>query len=379
MRCVASTLPFSVSNMSWSGKQRALVVKCFFQNGESPIKTQRALRTTLGLGRHDPVPSCKTIKRWVDNFNETGSTEDKKRSGRPLTARTPENVEAVRNSFLKSPHRSAKKHASALGLSDRSVRRILHLDLKFHPYKMAKVQELLPRDQETRVESCRRILDTIPVSAFLLTSDEAHFHLCGTVNKQNMRYWAPENPHEIHQSPLHSLKVTVWCAVSRFGVIGPYFFEERGQTVTVTSDRYVAMLRDFFQPRLAEFKKEIDEEGLDEVWFQQDGATAHTATRSMALVRELFPARAISRRGDINWPPRSPDLAPCDFFLWGHLKAEVYKHRPKNLEELKAAIIQEIAAIPREMTERAMRSFRFRLQACITNEGRHMPEVVYHT
>ncbi|KAE9536186.1 hypothetical protein AGLY_007409 [Aphis glycines] len=108
---------------------------------------------------------------------------------------------------------------------------------------MAKVQELLPRDQETRVESCRRILDTIPVSAFLLTSDEAHFHLCGTVNKQNMRYWAPENPHEIHQSPLHSLKVTVWCAVSRFGVIGPYFFEERGQTVTVTSDRYVAMLK----------------------------------------------------------------------------------------------------------------------------------------
>jgi len=94
------------------------------------------------------------------------------------------------------------------------------------------------------------------------------------------------------------------------------------------------MLRDNFQPRLAEFKQEIDEEGLDEVWFQQDGATAHTATRSMALVRELFPAHAISRRGDINWPSRSPDIAPCDFFLWGHLKAEIYKHRPKNLKEL---------------------------------------------
>lgn len=124
---------------------------------------------------------------------------------------------------------------------------------------------------------------------------------------------------------------------------------------------------------------QTDQWDIDEVWFQQDGATAHTATWSMVLVRELFPARAISRRGDINWPPRSPDLAPCDFFLWGHLKAEAYKHRPKNLKELKAAIIQEIAAIPREMTERAMRSFRFRLQACITNDGRHMPEVVYHT
>lgn len=91
--CVASTLLFSVFDMSWSGKQRALVVKCFFQNGESPIKTQRALCTTLGLSRHDPVPNRRTIKRWVDNFNETGSTEDKKRSGRPLQ---PEHLKMLR-------------------------------------------------------------------------------------------------------------------------------------------------------------------------------------------------------------------------------------------------------------------------------------------
>jgi len=128
---------------------------------------------------------------------------------------------------MKSLHCSAKKLASALGLSARSVRRISHHDLKFYPSKMAKVQELLPKDFETRVESCQRILDTVPGDAFFFTSDEAHFHMCGTVNKQNMRYWAPENPHEFRQSPLHSLKVTACRAVSHFGVIGPYFFEEK--------------------------------------------------------------------------------------------------------------------------------------------------------
>ena len=47
--------------------------------------------------------------------------------------------------------------------------------------------------------------------------DEAHFHLTGYVNKQNCRYWADSNPKEVHERPLHSSKVTVWCAVSAHG------------------------------------------------------------------------------------------------------------------------------------------------------------------
>ena len=41
------------------------------------------------------------------------------------------------------------------------------------------------------------------------TSDEAHFHLSGTVNKQNVRYWPSENPCKQHQRPLHSPKVSI--------------------------------------------------------------------------------------------------------------------------------------------------------------------------
>jgi hypothetical protein len=78
----------------------------------------------------------------------------------------------------------------------------------------------------------------------LIMSDEAQIHLNGNVNKQNFRYWAAENPHMLHQKPLHSEKMTVWCSVIAFGVLGPYFFENAtGQSVTVTSDRYVELLR----------------------------------------------------------------------------------------------------------------------------------------
>jgi hypothetical protein len=74
--------------------------------------------------------------------------------------------------------------------------------------------------------------------ALFMTSDEAHFHLDGYVNKQNCRYWAHGNSIQFHQQPIYSEKVTVWCALSKFGIIGPYFFEnERDQTVTVNSER----------------------------------------------------------------------------------------------------------------------------------------------
>jgi hypothetical protein len=45
------------------------------------------------------------------------------------------------------------------------------------------------------------------------------------------------------------------------------------------------------------------------VWFQQDGAMAHTARESMTFLSGMFPGRLVSRFGDIPWAARSPDLA----------------------------------------------------------------------
>jgi hypothetical protein len=57
-------------------------------------------------------------------------------------------------------------------------------------------------------------------------TDEAHFHLSGCGNKENFHYWAEENPQKLHQWPLHSAHVTVWCGEANFRVIGLYFFED---------------------------------------------------------------------------------------------------------------------------------------------------------
>ena len=53
---------------------------------------------------------------------------------------------------------------------------------------------------------------------------------------------------------------------------------------------------------------------FDELFFQQDGAPPHYALRVRSYLNEVFPQRWFGRRGSIEWPPRSPDLTPMDFF-----------------------------------------------------------------
>jgi len=61
----------------------------------------------------------------VDSFRETGDVQKKNPEVQEPSG-TPENIEQVRQSILRSPRQSARKHAAALGMSDRYVRRILH-------------------------------------------------------------------------------------------------------------------------------------------------------------------------------------------------------------------------------------------------------------
>ncbi|GFW06440.1 putative DD41D transposase [Trichonephila clavipes] len=84
----------------------------------------------------------------------------------------------------------------------------------------------------------------------ILFSDKAHFWLNGYVNKQNCRIWSEANSQVYVETPLHPEKLTVWCALWAGGIISPYFKNDEGHNVTVNSDRYRAMITNFFIPEL---------------------------------------------------------------------------------------------------------------------------------
>lgn len=94
------------------------------------------------------------------------------------------------------------------------------------------------------------------------------------------------------------------------------------------------------------------------------------------FLNETFPERWIGRRGAIEWPPRSPDLTPLDFFLGGHLKDRVYKTKPRNLNELRHRIITEVALIMPETLENVCNAFYYRLGHCQTVQGQQFEHLL---
>jgi len=83
--------------------------------------------------------------------------------------------------------------------------------------------------------------------------------------------------------------------------------------------------------------------------------------------------------GISHGPPCSPDLTPCDYFLWGYLKTKVFETKPRTIADLKQRIQDEMAAIPVEMLREIMNSFTSRLEECVLRNGSHLEGVIFKT
>lgn len=256
--------------------------------------------------------------------------------------------------------------------------RIIHQDLQLFPYKIQILQLQTDANKAERLAFgqtiSQRIEDHPDFLDVIFFSDEANFHLSGHVNKQNMRFWANAQPHEHQYRPLSVEKVTVWCALGRNGIIGPYWFEDAdGRPVTVNTERYIELMKRKFIPALRR-KRGVD---MDTVIYQQDGATPHCSNASIEYLLRYFPGdRLISRRTDHPWPAHSPDLSPLDYFLWGYLKDRVYANNPQTIDALKNNIRTEIRRIPHDMLDRVITNFNVRVATVIQRQGAWIEHII---
>ncbi|GFW31327.1 putative transposable element [Trichonephila clavipes] len=203
---------------------------------------------------------------------------------------------------------------------------------KINHEPLRKSRPLAPTQRRTFVEWAQNEIAVVPdFHKRILFSDEAHFWLNGYVNKQNCRIWSEANPQVYVETPLHPEKLFG----ALYGLVES-FKNDEGHNVTVNGDRYRAMITNFFIP-------ELNNHDVQELWFQQDGATCHIARAAIDLLKDTFGDRLISRFGPVNWPPRSCDLTPLDYFLWGYVKSWVYADKPQMLDHLEDNIRRVIA------------------------------------
>ena len=108
----------------------------------------------------------------------------------------------------------------------------------------------------------------------------------------------------------------------------------------------------------------------------QDGAPPHFGLGVRQWYDETFPDHWIGRRGSVEWAPRSPDLNPLDFSVWGYLKAKVYGTKIRDRDHLHHRIAAEYRAISPEMVSNILENLVTRLHLCLENGGNHFENIM---
>ncbi|KAJ4438070.1 hypothetical protein ANN_14009 [Periplaneta americana] len=244
--------------------------------------------------------ACKQSSlQWYQQFKDTGCMCKGKSTGRPT-------VERVRESFVHSPQKSTAHGSRKIGIPQQTVE-----ELKFKPYRLQLLQHLKAEDYGRHLQFCTTMQEAMEDEDFtskLIFSDECTFHLSGVVNLHNTKMYGP-----------------FFSCENTYGYILPRYVDF--VFVSTTNRRF----RQFCLPT--------------------NGAPPHWMLAVSEYLNHELPNRWIGRIGADDqalfpWPTRSPDLTPCDFYLWGYIKDRVYvPPLPQTLVQLRERISNAVMAI----------------------------------
>lgn len=271
--------------------------------------------------RGDPQPEAWPDHRMilrVHNSYMEGRIPGR-RTGRPSQMHDPGTVESVLEEVARDPSVSVRTIERRIGIPKSRAHRILQQE-GFHPYHIQKVQQLKPADYPRGVAFCQEMLQRQANDDFffktILWTDESHFKRCGIFNIHNYHSWNIENPHLPRESNFQEqFSVNLWSGILNGQLISPFELPDR-----LNGEAYLNFLRNNLDGLL----EDMDLLTIRHMIFQNDGAPCHFARIVREHLDERFRGRWIGRGGPIAWPPRSPDLNPVDFFVWGYYKELVY-------------------------------------------------------
>ncbi|ERL87439.1 hypothetical protein D910_04831 [Dendroctonus ponderosae] len=263
--------------------------------------------------RNDPKPTV--FKRLLHQFEETGSVNYKK------------NPNVGQNLISKSTNISQ----SLLIVFPELSKSFHPYNNNFYHYKIQLCQELDGNDFENRTEFCMWVLDKVAENENffenVLFSDECTFHNNGLVNRHNFDYYSDTNS-RAYRVMKNENRTSKWFDVS-----------------PVSNKPSLNIVR----------KKKF---------------------LSMELRLISTANRWLGRNGFQNWPPRSPDLTPLDFFLWGYIKGIVYHTLLTTSHDMKTRIRDAFKTVTPQMSSRVSSGFEQRIYKYLEMDGQHFEHLL---
>lgn len=294
---------------------------------------------------------------------------------RHRTARTSEAIAKVKKIMKNANPIPQPLMAKKLNISQRSVGRIIHQDLRLETRKKTKVHVLSDAHKANRKINCRKLYDRHLSGSkyeFVVTLDEAYIYLNYCNGKREICYvergekvpedWVKEQ-RELH--PVGFMLVGAICGR------GPIKLIRVPKNVKVNAQYYIdSVLKPILEieiPKL--YPKE-----MHKVYLHHDKATSHTAKKTQDYLSDL------NRRTGINFikkgetPVKSPDCSPLDFFGFGYLKQKLFHKKPKTENGLWKACQDVWSTITPEMAKLVFESWKRRCRAITKANGSHIEQ-----
>ncbi|GBL84508.1 hypothetical protein AVEN_117250-1 [Araneus ventricosus] len=86
---------------------------------------------------------------------------------------------------------------------------------------------------------------------------------------------------------------------------------------------------------------------------------------------ETFQNQVIGYGGFVEWPSRSPDLTLLNFFLWGHIKGQIYATPQRRMQDLRRRVTDSCAIVTPAMLHNVQQEIQSRVQMCIVAKGEY--------
>ncbi len=308
-----------------------------------------------------------SIFQWHQEF-ASGCTKlgDLFRRGGPTLARNATMIAQCWRKVTRNRRVTIQQLSSSMGISHGSVSTILHKDLKLTKRAAKLVPHVLtPYQRQARVDFCRNFLHEFEGQpdklSKIITCDESYFHVYDPLSKQESREWLPRdvNRPQVARKEQSTKKLLFLPFFDRRGLIHFEFFNN----MTVNSE--------VFHQVLQCLRVSIRVRRGAAAWIQRqllrlhmDNASPHRSD----IVQNCLRNMSISV---LKHPPYSPDLSPCDFFLFPVMKKQMRGIEFRTIPNVTQKILDCVADITQEQWEHCFDQWIERCHKCIQFEGRY--------
>jgi len=338
--------------------EQRYAIKFCAKLGDTAAETYEKVLNAFGsdaLGR-------RQVLRWHTNFKKgRESVKDEARSGRPVQVRTDENAHRVRDLLREDRRLTIRMLAVELNINRETVRRILTEDCgmkklcaKMVPKNLSDEQKAhrmnIAQDCLEQVESDPNLLDRV------ITGDESWFiHYDPETYRQRQQWLSPEapRPKKVRMSE-SKVKTMMICFFDSKGMVHKEFVPS-GQTINNVFYRNVL---ERLHKKVLKVRPEIAKTWV----LHHDNTLCHTAFN----VSQFLASKGIAT---LPQPPYSPDMSPCDFFLFPHLKKFVKGQHIDSVEDLQESVTRVLGRVPRELFQNCYENWQIRWNKCIGAGG----------